>query len=329
MSFQQPGLADVHVDRPLTNLSLAFLQSQDAYVADRVFPRVPVSSRSDKYFTYDRGYFNRDEMKQRAPGTESAGINYGISTDSYSCDVWALHVNVADQVRANADAAIQLDREATELLTRQALTRREALWASTHFGTGIWTTERAGVAAAPAGTQFLRWDNAASTPIEDVRGGADAMHELTGFRPNVMVIQRGVWSALVDHPDIVGRIDRGQTNGAAIVLRQNLAALFEMDEILIMDAVQNTAAEGAANSHSFIGGKHALLAYRPPAPGLMTPSAGYTFTWSGLLGGGVLGSRISRLRMENLKSDRLEIEQAFDQKLVSADLGSFFLDAVS
>lgn len=329
MSFIQPGLGDVHVDRPLTNISLAFLQSQDRFVADRVFPRIPVSSISDQYYTYDRGMFNRDSMEERAPGTESAGLNYKISTDTYNAKVYALHVNVADQIRANADAAIQLDREATELLTVQALIKREKLWTASHFVTGAWTTERAGVASGPTGSQFLRWDNAASTPIEDVRGGADAMHELTGFRPNVMVLQRRVWTALVDHPDIVGRIDRGQTQGTALVLRQNLAALFEMDDILVLDGIENTAAEGATNSHSFIGGKHALLAYRPPSPGLMTPSAGYTFTWTGLLGGGVLGSRITRMRMEHLKSDRLEIEQSFDQKKVSADLGSFFLDAVS
>jgi hypothetical protein len=61
----------------------------------------------------------------------------------------------------------------------------------------------------------------------------------------------------------------------------------------------------------------------------MVPSAGYTFTWSGLLGSNVLGTRISRFRMEHLKSDRIEIEQAFDHKKVAADLGGFFLNAVS
>jgi hypothetical protein len=102
-----------------------------------------------------------------------------------------------------------------------------------------------------------------------------------------------------------------------------------VDEVLVMDAIENTAAEGAANVHAFIGGKHALLLYAPASPGLMTPSAGYTFTWQGLLGGGVLGSRISRFRMEHLKSDRLEIEQAFAQKKVAADLGYFFSGAVA
>lgn len=329
MSYIQPGPGDVHVDRPLTNISLAFMQGQEGFIADRAFPRVPVGKQSDKYWTYDRGMFNRAEMKKRAPGTESAGATYLLGQDSYSCDVWALHVNIADQTRANADSPLAPDREGTEFLSLQALLRREKEWAASFFTTGVWTTDLAGVPGAPAGGQFQQWDQAASNPIEDVRSAMDTVHASTGFRPNKMILGRRVYSKLLDHPDLVGRVDRGQTTGPAQVMRQTLAALFELDEILVMDAIENTAAEGLANSHAFIGGKNALLVYAPASPGLMVPTAGYTFTWNGLLGGGVLGSRISRMRMEHLKSDRLEIEQAFAQKKVAADLGFFFSAAIA
>lgn len=329
MPINQPGRGDVHVDRPLSQLSLAFLQSAEGFVADRAFPRVPVSKQSDKYFTYDRGMFNRDEMEKRAPGTESAGATYSISTDSYSADVWALHKDIADQIRANADDPIQLDREATEFLSIKALIRREKAWNDDHFVASKWTSDLTGVSGAPGANQFQRWDEAASTPIEDIRLGKRTVQIRTGFRPNKLVMNRQVYDALLDHPDIVGRLDRGQTSGPAIVMRQALAALFEVDEVLVMDAILNSAIEGATNVHALIGGKNALLVYAAPSPGLMVPSGGYTFVWSGLLGGGALASRISRMRVDILKSDRLEIEQAFDQKLVAADLGQFFLDAVS
>ena len=112
-------------------------------------------------------------------------------------------------------------------------------------------------------------------------------------------------------------------------MRQNLAALFELDEILVIGGIDNTGPEGGTAAYSFIGGKHALLAYRAPNPSLMLPSAGYTFTWSGLLGAGQVGSRIKRIRMDHPASDRIEIESAFGMKLVAADLGFFFLGAVS
>ena len=100
--------------------------------------------------------------------------------------------------------------------------------------------------------------------------------------------------------DIVGRLDRGQTTGPVVVMRENLAALFELEQVLVMDAIHNTAKEGATASHSFIGGKHALLCYAAPSPGLMTPSAGYTFSWTGYVGASDNGVRIKRFRMEEL-----------------------------
>jgi hypothetical protein len=61
----------------------------------------------------------------------------------------------------------------------------------------------------------------------------------------------------------------------------------------------------------------------------MTPSAGYTFSWTGLLGAGAEGNRIKSFRMEALSADRVEIDMCFDQKLVSADLGWFWTSIVA
>src|SRR5690606_11227215 len=102
----QPTPGDVHVNGILGNISIAFMQNADDFVADRVFPTVPVSKQSDLYRTFDRAYWFRDEMQKRAPGTETAGIGYGVGTDSYLCDVWGVHHDIDDQVRANADQPI-------------------------------------------------------------------------------------------------------------------------------------------------------------------------------------------------------------------------------
>jgi len=329
-AYLQPGRADVHVDRPLSNLSIAFRQSQDGFVADRVFPNVPVSRQSDKYYVIPRGNFWRDEMKKRAPATRAPAINYTLSTDSYAADVFDLASDIPDEVRANADDQLNLDQMSTEQLTLQALIRKERLWASEFFALSVWTGDQTGVdSAAPGANQFGRWDRADSQPIETIRAQADAMHARSGLRPNKLVLGRRVYSKLLDHPDIVGRLDRGQTSGPAMVLRQSLAALFELDEIMVMDAVFNAGAEGAADSIDFIGGKSALLLYTAPSPGLMVASAGFTFSWTGLLGGGNMAQVIRRFRMEPEHVDRLEIQMAFDQKKTSADLGVFFATAVN
>ena len=43
-----PGVHDVHIDGPLGNISIAYKNTQ--YLADQVFPVVPVAKQSDKYF---------------------------------------------------------------------------------------------------------------------------------------------------------------------------------------------------------------------------------------------------------------------------------------
>lgn len=329
MAYSQPGRSDVHVDRPLSNMSVAFMQDQNAFVADRAFQVLPVQSQSDKFFSIPRGAFYRDGMEKRAPGDPAAEANYTVTTDNYFCDVWALGKALADQVRANYDSPLDADREMTNFLALQALIRKERAWAADFFTTSVWTTDQTGVSGVPSTNQFLQWNDGASDPIGDIRSGKRRVHSRTGYRPNVGVFGREVYDKLIDHPDIVGRVDRGQTSGTAMVMRQVLAALFELDEVLVMDGVYNSAAEGATDSFSFIGGKSALLIYRPPAPGLMVPAAGYTFSWAGLLGGGALATRMSRIRDERRKSDWLEIEMAFDQKKISADLGQFFASAVA
>jgi hypothetical protein len=320
MSNPVPG--DVHVNTPLTNISIAYLQDASSFVATRVFPNIPVSKQSDRYYTYDRGEFNRDEMEERAPGTESAGGSYDLdNTPTYFARVYAFHKDIPDPVRANSDAVLNPDREATEYVTHKALIKREKIWAANYFATGVWTNE-----TTPANL----WNTAASTPIEDVRLAKRTVLESTGFESNTLVLGKAVYDALVDHPDIVDRIKYGQTPGnPAMANIEALMKLFEIERIFVMKAIENTAAEKATASHSFIGGKHALLCYSAPRPGLMTPSAGYAFSWIGFIGAGQEGNRIKRFRMEQIESDRVEIQMAFDLKKVAADLGYFFLSVVA
>lgn len=327
-----PVPGDVHVNTPLTNISIAFLQDASHFVAAKVFPNIPVSKQSDRYYTYERGEFNRDEMKERAPGTESAGGSYELdNTPTYFANVYAFHKDIPDQVRANADSVLNPDREATEYVTHKALIKRERLFAANFFATGKWTNEETGVNSSPsAGTSFLRWNDTDSNPVYDIRRGKTTILQSTGFVPNTLVIGQQVYDALVDHPDIVDRIKYGQTPGSpAVANLEALMKLFELERIFVMKAIYNTAKEGQTASHSFIGGKHALLCYSAPSPGIMTPSAGYTFSWTGFLGAGAEGNRIKRFRLERIESDRVEIQMAFAQKLIAADLGFFYLTAVA
>lgn len=322
-----PTPSSVHVNTPLTNISIAMLQSPGAFIADQVFQNIPSDKQTNIYYKYPRGYFNASRMEKRAPNAESAGADYKAEQDSFRCDVYALHKDVDDQLRANADSVFNLDFEATEFVTHQARLQKEILWGSTYFTTSVWGKDITGVSATPSANQVLQWNDAASTPIENIRAGKTYVMQLTGFKPNTLTLGQAVYDQLCDHPDIIDRIKfTGSPGAPAMVNRQTLAQLFEVDRILVGEAIQNTANINQTASHSFILGKRALLAYVPPSPGLMTPAPGYTFTWN-RYAPSVNGVSVSRFRMEHLKSDRVEIESAYGFELVAAELGYMF-DAI-
>jgi len=322
--MSQPTRGDVHVNRPLTNISVAFLQAEEDFTASKVFPVVPVTKQSDRYFQYDRKQWFRSNAKKRAPGSESAGGGFDIdNTPTYFADVWAIHKDVDDQTRANADIPINLDRDATRWTTLQQLLRKELEFVDTHFTTGVWTGSSTGTDIVPA----TKWDAAGSDPVDDVLLEKDATKERTAFMPNTIVVTPAVHRALKSNASILDRVKHTQF---ASITEDMLARLFEVDRYMVARATRDKNPEGAAEDFEYVfGTEEMLLVYSNPTPSLLTPSGGYTFAWTGLFGAQAAGARMKRFRMEHLASDRIESEMAWDQKLVAPELGVFFINTLT
>lgn len=318
-----PNRGQTHIDKVLTNISVKYMQDTSAFIADKVFPTVPVAKQSDRYFKYLKEDWFRDDAQERAMGTESAGGDYDIdNTPTYFCKKYAFHKDVFEEDRANSDDPLQPDQDATEFVVDKILLNKENNWARTYFTTGVWGQDLTGSNTATSST-VIKWnDYANSTPVKDVDDMATAMQETTGKRPNTMVLGRQVYDALRQHPEILDRIKYTQTG---IITDQLLAALFDVDRILVANAIQNTAKKGQTADMNFIMGKHMLLCYTESRPRLKAATAGYCFTWTGLLGANALGGRINRFSMPQLGigTERIECELAYDMKVVAADLGAF------
>jgi hypothetical protein len=314
-----PTQTDVHVNRPLTDISVAFIQSAEGFIANKVFPTIPVTRQSNSYFTWDRNNFFLDSMERRADSTESAGGAMEKSTATYSCEVWALHKDIGDQTRANDDEG-NIESAAAKYLAGQDLIRKDRQFATDFFADSLWTTNVTG------GTDFTKWSDGASNPQKDVQTGKVTILTSTGFLPNVLVVGYKVHQALERHPAIKDQIKYTSSESITAAL---IARHLGVDRYVVSAAAYATNDEGGTDAYSLIQGNHALLAYSNPSPGLMEPSAGYIFTWSGFTGLNSNGVTTSKFRAPLLKADRIEIESAWDMKLVSADLGYFFVDAAA
>lgn len=321
----------VHVDEMLSNVAVAAFQDNSNFIAGQVFPDVPVSKQSDKYAVIPAGDFNRDEMQRRADATESSGSDFTMSTDSYFCDVWAHHHDYGEQTRANADSIFQLESNITRFLTMKALIRKEKLFTSNYFTSGVWDTTF---------TPSTKWGATGATPIKDIKGAITRQGLITGgFYPNIAVMTQPFLDALLDTDDVLNRVlySGGGQGGVADPSVANLKELLSLDEILIMKAVENTApreyvadADGSGRkvpkevNRLFAGTNSMLLLYKTSTPGNMVPSAGYTFSWSGLTGQAGLGTRmLSYDKPLTAGGRRVEIEMSFDMKMQASHFGTY------
>jgi len=323
----QPSINQVHVDAILTNASVAYIQSADNFIATKVFPIVPVDKQSNLYFKYTKEDWFRDDARLRADGSEAATSGYGLSTDNYYADVFAVKKAVGDQTMANFDNPLDPMRDAAKFTSQLLLNRLENQFVSDYITTGVWGTDYTGVSGTPTGTQFKQWsDLANSDPIQDIELAKAQIMSTTGFEPNKLVLGYDVYRVLRNHPDI---IDRVKYTGRDVPDTQYLAQLFGLDEILVAKAVKNTANEGQTGSFSFSFGKAALLVYSAPSPSLLTPSAGYSFQWRGVSEGLGLTVGTKQYRLEQNAATYVESQIAFDNKVVAADLGAYFASAVA
>lgn len=318
----------VHVDQPLTNLTLAYVQDQSNFIADKVFPTVGVTKQSDKYFIYDRANQNRaGDVKKLAPRTEVQRIGLEVSTDSYYADVYGLGMDFDEQTLANEDAALEVRSMGAQTLVNRILIDREEKFASAFFASGVWGSET---------TPSNLWsDYTNATPITDVTTARRAMQlKSGGYKPNTMVVGKEVRDILINHPDILARLNGGSTvSNTALITNAKLAEIFEVENFFVMEAVKNTAAEGIAESNAFIGGKHALLTYTPSTAGLRTPAAGLTFAWNSLSGVNNLGVTVESFSDDALRrqqvAELIQVKLAYDMKVTGADLGYFFDSVVA
>lgn len=329
-----PGGSDLHIDGALTGVSVAYFQDTNDFIADKVFPSLPVDKRSDVFWKYSKSDWRRSDAEKRAPGTESAGIGWSNQTDNFYCDVYAAHVDIDAQTRANADSNWNLDSDASRLVTQHLLRQKDQLWANTFFKTGVWGLEYTGVASAPTAGQFTQWDQAGSDPLKDSTAWLIAFRLSVGRGVSFGVLGTDVWKALQNHAAILDRIKYTQKG----VVTQDLVAEFlGIPKLYIAYSSQATGpkmndakAQDAAATYSFIlNSKSMLIGYAPDRPSLLEPSAGYTFNWRGYGAGNGAGLSMSNFYDPKIKSDRIEGEAAYALKQVSRDCGIFYNNVVA
>jgi hypothetical protein len=318
----QPTRAQIHIDRPLTDMAIAFTQNAGDFIAGRALPVRAVSKQTDKYFIYNKQAFFRDDAKLRGPGDTSGRTGFRLSNDSYYCEKWSLGVELSYDDIANADEPLDLEGDALQVVMNGLMIRREKLFAEACFAASIWTTTVDGAATA-------KWDDyMASDPIRAVDNANKAMRQLSGKQGNKLILGIDVFNALKEHPDLVDRIKYTSND---VVQEQLIAKYLGVDEVMVARALADTNGDGSSTaSLDFIASsKGALLLYAPASVGPRGLSGAVQFGWSGAphlpRPNGVVARRLD---IDEKLTRVIEADMTVDFKVTAADCGVFFTNIV-
>lgn len=315
-----------HYDEVLTNMAVAWMQSPNGFVADKVFPIAPVQHASAVYPVYPRGSFFRDEVDVRPMGGRAKRIDVDVTWQTYLIEEESLEAAIDRRETANETSPIDIEAAKMRAIMAQHMIHRDRKWAARYFTTGIWGSDVTGVASAPSASQELFWNLDTAEPGKIVRARKRAMKMAVGYEPNILVLGSDVELALADHPAILERITGGATvDNPAEITNADLERYFGL-RVVTGTAIHNVAPEGGTEDmDAIVNPKSALLAYT--APGVSTmgeQTAGVTFAWTGLLGGNAAGVAVERWWEDPAKSWIIEGHTAHDPRIVSPELGIFF-----
>lgn len=319
----------------LSNMALAYFQSESKSFAKTIFPICPVMLSSDNYYIFDKEDLLRDSWQRKPAYGKVDPAVLSEHTDTYACHVDQMimgidHIRQTDLNRRMGPGTKDPKMQRTKTMAGQANIHQDRLFAQNFFKKGVWAQEETGVdSTTPASNQFIKFSNGNSDPVAFIDEKKTVMEESTGRMPNRIAIGVHVYNALKKHPAILERVKYGGSTANPATITENvLAQLFGVERITVQRSIMNKAGLGQNANMSYIGDPNAfLLAYATNSPSIDEPSAGYIFTWD-MLGNGNILPVLNYLGEAGTHTEFVEGLMATDMKKTADDLAMFFADAV-
>jgi hypothetical protein len=324
----QPDVKSEIIAGPLAGVSVAYRNTD--YIADRVFPIIDGAGPKVKITKYQKGAWFRDEAGIRAAGTRAKRGGYPLTSVSVSTDEYAFAKEVTDEDRRFAKSqgapVLQPDQDGVEFAANAVDLKKETRVASL-ITAGTWADGSAGGEDAEG-----LWSPAGETNtfLADMTTGKKKIKEC-GCIANGLLIDYATYLALKEVEAIQEKIKYTQRGVFGTDL---LAALLELDEVLVGSAIKSTATEKAdgtdftaANIWEVNSGKGmGFLYYKPKKIGLKTPTAGLQvrIAYGPDEGGGPRRTTTWREKAEH--QDVYEVAEETDIVQVAADCGYLWKD---
>ena len=307
-----PQLGDVHVNTPLTNFALQLRNR--AFVADELFPIVPVVKESDLYYTFSREEL-RDVDTLRAPGALAKEVDWSPSTATYIAQEYAMRHLLPDRIVNNADTPVRPRMNTVAKLMKWIdLGKEKRLQALAQNSNNAVAT----VAASP------KWDGTSPTIEKDIDTAKDSVRNNAGVEPNAILFAENV-------KDVVKRdttlrdliryvINLGAGNRELLINGELPPVLFNL-AIIVAGAVEDTSKLGQSSTIAKIWGDSVPVFYRELTPSLEALTWGYQMR--------VQNPMVVTYREEARKGEWIEASILQSEELVTSAACNLITDVLS
>lgn len=322
------------VNAALTNISTAYFQNLTGG-ATAFFPEVPVDVSTDIYYKFSKEDLLRDDVQRKPMLGKVDATVIGYDTDTYRCEPDQVILGYddlyqSDLERKGAKGILRLRQNKSRIIAEKIFIHQNKDFAKGFFRKGVWGKDLiGGASASTSGVDFVSFDNSNSDPIGYITDCITSMKKSTGRIPNKLGLGQRVFDALIKHPDIMNRIIYGGTaDNPATVTTKALATILGVDEVIVFDAIWNSANLGEEANMGFVCDENAmLLAYATNTPMIDEATAGYTFRWD--MGTESTLPIIEWEGEEGTYSHYIGGMVSQDMKVICKDLGMYFSNAVT
>jgi hypothetical protein len=290
------------VNPELSAIAIGYRNRDIDLIADRVLPRVQRGGKQFRYTIYPAAEAYTIPNTRVGRKGEPTQIDFSGTLVNGECLDYGLEdVLPVDDIQAweampkpASGGPVSPEAKATSLLTSLLMLDREVRVANLVFNAATYPAANR---VTLSGTS--QWsDFANSNPLDALLAGLD----VPLMRPNVLVLGQAVWTKLRQHPRIVQAVyGTSQTGGA--IMREQLAALLEVREVLVGAGFVNTARRGQAANIQRVWGKHCAALYvSEDAADADQPTFGFTAQFGERIAGamdeprkGLRGARVIRV----------------------------------
>jgi hypothetical protein len=271
--MQQQTLSQARVIDPILS-EIAQGYKNSAMVGMNLFPSVPVMQRGGKIISFSKEDFALYNTI-RAPGTNTKRVQFGYTSGNYALEQHALEAVAPWEHQQEASQVAQINLAAMAVRKTQNIIALRLEKAQADLATTA-ASYAAGNKTTLSGTSQWSDYTGTSSPSKDIETAREAIRTQIGKRGNTVIMGAAVWAKVKQHPAIIDRI---KYTGRDSVTTEMLAALWDVDRVLVGDAVYTDA----SGTMTDVWGKFVVVAYTNTGSvaDFGEPSYGYTYRLDG------------------------------------------------